>query len=262
MSALMELTATDCSATFDPADGGRLVSFQVRGQEILCTGGADLFHWGNFVMAPWVGRLRDARLDFEGKSYPFVANKGPNALHGLVTDTPWQVTGDGEMSVALPAPWPWAGRVVQRTTLSEGRAEFVIELHAEERMPAAIGWHPWFVRKLPGAPDSAELQLDIAPGKMWLNDETGLPTGALGAPVPQPWDYCFRELAADPVLRWPGVLELTVSSDCDDWIIYNMEPEGLCVEPWTAPPNSLNLPNPRIVLPGDPLVATMTWTWR
>jgi galactose mutarotase-like enzyme len=41
-----------------------------------------------------------------------------------------------------------------------------------------------------------------------------------------------------------------------------MEDAGVCVEPWTAPPNSLNMPNPRIVTPDAPLVATMTWTWR
>jgi hypothetical protein len=41
-----------------------------------------------------------------------------------------------------------------------------------------------------------------------------------------------------------------------------MEDAGVCVEPWTAPPNSLNMPNPRIVTPDAPLVASMTWTWR
>jgi galactose mutarotase-like enzyme len=41
-----------------------------------------------------------------------------------------------------------------------------------------------------------------------------------------------------------------------------MEDEGVCVEPWTAPPNSLNMPNPRIVMPGVPLVTMMTWAWR
>ena len=58
---------------------------------------------------------------------------------------------------------------------------------------------------------------------MWANDSTGLPSGTLTAPAPRPWDYCFRDLRADPIVRWPGELELTVSSDCEDWIIYDME---------------------------------------
>ena len=36
-------------------------------------------------------------------------------------------------------------------------------------------------------------------------------------------------------------LELTVSSDCEDWVVYDMENAGVCVEPWTSPPN----PSPR-----------------
>ena len=97
---------------------------------------------------------------------------------------------------------------------------------------------------------------------MWANDPTGLPSGKLTAPAPRPWDYCFRDLRAEPIVRWPGELELTIGSDCEDWVIYDMEDAGVCVEPWTAPPNSLNMPNPHIVTPDAPLVASMIWTWR
>ena len=112
-------------------------------------------------------------------------------------------------------------------------------------MPVAVGWHPWFVRRLPETAASAELELDVRPGLMWANDVTGLPSGKLTEPVPRPWDYCFRNLLADPVVRWPGELELTVGSDCQDWIVYDLEEAGVCIEPWTAPPNSLNMPKPR-----------------
>ena len=262
MTETMRLAAEGCAATFNPADGGRLISFLVGDHELLVAQGKDVFHSGSFVMAPWVGRLRGARLDYGDAQYHFTANSGPHALHGLVTDRPWQVTGDGELSIELGDPWPWPCRVVQRTQLRGRRATFRIEVHAREAMPAAVGWHPWFVRRLAGTPKSAELELDAEPGLMWANDSTGLPSGKLTAPAPRPWDYCFRELRADPIVRWPGELELTVSSDCKDWIIYDMEDAGVCVEPWTAPPNSLNLPKPRIVTRDAPLVASMTWTWR
>ena len=258
----MQLTSEDCVATFDPADGGRLASFRVDGRELLVSHGADVFHSGSFVMAPWVGRLRDARFTYEGQTYGFPANSGPHALHGLATGRPWRPTGDGELSLELEAPWPWPCRVVQRTELAPGRAIFRIELHARTVMPAAVGWHPWFVRRLAGATSSSELQLKIEPGLMWANDAAGLPDGTLTAPAPRPWDYCFRDLEKSPVVSWPGELELTVSSDCEDWVIYEREEAGVCVEPWTAPPNSLNLPSPRIVTPDAPLTATMTWTWR
>jgi aldose 1-epimerase len=89
-----------------------------------------------------------------------------------------------------------------------------------------------------------------------------VPTGELGPPAPRPWDHCFRDLAADPVIRWPGILELTVSSSCADWVISDQEDAGVCVEPWSAPPNAVNTPEAHIVHPGDPLIATMTWTWQ
>jgi aldose 1-epimerase len=258
----MQLTAADCVATFEPADGGRLRSFRIGGRELLVPHGKDVFHSGSFVMAPWVGRLRDARLNYGDVQVQFTANSGPHALHGLVTERPWRVTGDGEMSVEIGAPWPWPCHMVQRAELSAGRATFRIELHAREPMPAAVGWHPWFLRRLAGAPPSAELELQVEPGLMWANDASGLPDGTLTAPAARPWDYCFRDLRKAPVVRWPGELEVTVNSDCKEWVIYDMEEAGVCVEPWTAPPNSLNLPNPRIVTPDAPLVATMTWTWR
>lgn len=262
MTETLRLTAEDCAATFNPADGGRLTSFVVGDHELLVAQGKDVFHFGSFAMAPWVGRLRDARLDYGGAQHRFTANAGPHALHGLVTERPWQVTGDGELSIELGDPWPWPCRVVQFTQLSARQATFRIELHARETMPAAVGWHPWFARRLAGTAKAAELELDVEPGLMWANDSTGLPSGKLTAPAPRPWDYCFRDLRADPIVRWPGEFELIVSSDCEDWIIYDLEDEGLCVEPWTAPPNSLNMPNARIVTPDAPLVTSMTWTWR
>lgn len=258
----MQLTAEGCSATFDPADGGRLTSFRVGDHELLVQQGADVFHSGSFVMAPWVGRLRNAELNWEGKTYPFTANARPHALHGLVTERPWQVTGDGEMSIELGAPWPWPCRVVQRTELAAGRAIFVIEVQARERMPVAVGWHPWFVRRLAGTPASAELELLVEPGAMWANDGVGLPTGEMTAPLPRPWDHCFRNLKRDPSVRWPGELELTVSSDCKNWVIYERDESGVCIEPWTASPNSVNMPNPKVIGPGETLTASMTWTWR
>ncbi len=72
----------------------------------------------------------------------------------------------------------------------------------------------------------------------------------------------LSDLRAEPGVRWPGELELTVGSDCEDWVIYDMEDAGGCAEPWTAPPNSLNMPNPRIGAPDGPLVASMTSTPR
>ncbi len=264
MTPQLRLTAGNVAAAFDPADGGRLTSFTIGGRELLVQSGRDSYHWGSFVIAPWVGRLRDGILSYHGQEYPFPRNSGPHAVHGLVTDQPWTMVGKDTMEIELNKAWPWPGRVRQQATLTEQSCEFRIEVHADEPMPIAVGWHPWFQRTLLG-PDgtaSAEIQLNVRPCKMYANDRSGLPSGELIDPVDRPWDYCFIDLAAPPVVRWPGTLELTVQSNCSHWVFYDQEEPGICIEPWTAPPNSLNMPNPTIVTPNRPLTAAMTWTWR
>ena len=260
----MELEADGCRATILPLHGGRMSSLEIDDWELLVPDGADIFHWGNFAMAPWVGRLRDGVLRFRGSEYAFPRNAPPHALHGLVTDRPWREDGPGVLSIALADPWPWRGRITHSMRLEAGRLDFRLELTADEPMPAALGWHPWFNTWLTDRRGKrvGPIVLDARPRLMCANDADGVPSGELVPPVPRPWDYCFSDLAVPPAVRWPGALELTVESNCSDWVIYDQEPQGLCVEPWTAPPNALNSPNATVVMPESPLVATMTWRWR
>lgn len=258
------MEADGVSVAFDASAGGRLSSVKIRGWEILATGGADLYHWGNFVIAPWVGRLRHGFLDHAGTRHSFPLNAGPHAVHGLVTQEPWRETAPGVLEVDLPDPWPWHGKVVHEVEVHPERLAFRLTLVADEAMPAALGWHPWFPRQIVGPKDATAgpVELDVDPGLMWAHDDEGIPTGALVPPESRPWDYCFRNLAAPPRVRWRGALELEIRSDCSDWVIYDREPQAVCVEPWTGPPNSLNMPSPTLARPGQPLTAESVWTWR
>ncbi len=254
-------------ATIEPAAGGRLASLVIAGYELLPLEGVDLYHWGSFVLAPWTGRLRDGRFSHAGRDYRMPLTAPPHAIHGLVADIPWQVLGPGLLGVELTDPWPWRGRLVHTLRLEPDRMVFRLELHADEPMPAAVGWHPWFLRQIEGPSGLlGPVELDVAPGRMYEHGPDGLPTGELVKPKPRPWDDCFIDLAHAPRLRWrsghgPG-LELSVESDCPCWVLYDEEPQAICIEPWTAPPNSLNLPEPRIVTPEEPLTAVMTWRWK
>jgi aldose 1-epimerase len=134
-----------------------------------------------------------------------------------------------------------------------------MELHADEPMPASIGWHPYFIRHI--ADVAGALELDFEPGAMYLRDATGIATTELVPPPPGPWDDCFTDLRRPPVLRWPGFLELTIESDCPDWVVYTVPEDTVSVEPQSAPPDALNT-DPTVVQPGHPLAAEMTWRWR
>lgn len=258
-SDLLSLSATGVDLVVDLAAGGRIASLVVDGHELLKTSGDGPITWGSFPMAPFAGRIRDAAFTFAGSRRQLPASLPPHAIHGTVLDRRWHVVGDTTITTELGPDWPFAGGVVQRFELSADHLTCRMELHADEPMPASIGWHPYFARRIPGV--AGELELDLEAGAMYVRDEAGIATAELVPPPPGPWDDCFTDLRRPPVLRWPDFLELTIESDCPDWVVYTVPQDALCVEPQTAPPDALNT-DPTVVQPGRPLVAEMTWRWR
>ena len=267
---LLHLDAPGAHAIVDLADGGRVSSLVVDGRELLVTEGSGPFACGSFPMAPFAGRVRDGTFTFGGQRHQLAIGMPPHAIHGTVVNRAWQRLDDRTITTDLGPAWPFAGRVLQQFDLQAGRFAFRLEVHADEPMPASIGWHPWFVRQpmmqagtagagVSGATPEVELSLDA--GAMYQRDAVGITTAELTAPSSGPWDDCFNDLRHPPTLRWPGFLELIVESDCRDWVIYTVPALALCVEPQTAPPDALNM-DPTIVVPGRPLIAEMTWTWR
>ncbi|HNI34126.1 MAG TPA: hypothetical protein PLV93_01940 [Microthrixaceae bacterium] len=258
------------SATADVAlQGGRLSSLVVGDLELLVTSGEKPTRWGSFPMVPWCGRLRDARLTFDGRCYEFPPTSPPHANHGFGHLQLWSEVESGERSVTIRTElggagtpgeaWPFGGHVEQRFELFDDRLVVAVEVHAGETpMPAMAGWHPWFRRELRrGAP----AELSRIGGSVYAVGDDGIPTGDL-VPVPAgPWDACFVDIGSDPVVRWPGALELTVSSTFDHWVIYTMPDHALCVEPESGAPNEPNR-SPRVIVPGEPLVGSMTLAWR
>jgi galactose mutarotase-like enzyme len=257
---VIRLSAGPASLLVDTDQGGRIASLVVAGRELLVTSGFGPFGWGSFPMAPFAGRLRNARLAFDGRTYELPANEAPHALHGLVFERPWETLDHEAAAVTIACelgpPWPFAGRVRQRFVLAADRLDVTMELEADEPQPAVIGWHPWFRRRVAGG----EIEIEVEPSAMYRLDADGLPTGELVDPVPRPWDDCFVGLARPPVVRWPGVLRLTIESDAVAWVVYDRQVDGICIEPQTGPPDEPNFA-PKIVVPGDPLRIAMTWRW-
>jgi aldose 1-epimerase len=255
----LELMAPGVGAVVDLVAGGRLASLVVDGRELLKTQGDGPITWGSFPMAPFAGRVRDATLRFAGETYALHPTLPPHAIHGTVLGRRWRVVGDRAIATDLGPDWPFAGYAMQRFELGSDHLTCRLELHADEPMPASIGWHPYFARRPDGV--AGALELDFEAGAMYVRDAAGIATDRRIEPPPGPWDDCFTDLRRPPVLRWPGFLELTIESDCRHWVVYTAPPDALCVEPQTAPPDAVNT-DPTIVLPGQPLIAEMTWRWR
>ncbi len=246
-------------ATILPADGGRLGSLTVDGLELLVGRNPDPIQWGSYPMAPWAGRTRHGRFTFRGEEHALPLTMPPHAIHGVVLDRPWTVTGDGELAIELDERWPFRARVTQRFRLDGDALEVTMALDAGEPMPGVIGWHPWFRRVLAEGDEPVRLRFEA--GEMLVRDAEGIPTGERVRPSPGPWDDAFTDVAAEPELHWPGRLRLTIGSSCPWWVVYTQPSHAVCVEPQSGPPDALNN-HPDTVRPGAPLVERMRWSWR
>jgi len=252
-----------------PAHGGRLASLVVHGSELLVTEGPGPMMWGCYPMVPFAGRIRDGAFAFDERSFSLPLTMPPHAIHGTAFERAWTVQdeqpAESRIAIDLGPDWPFAGRASQHFVLGKGGLKVSMTLEADEPMPVTMGWHPWFRRELTGTvaepmPASAPAQLQFDATRMYERGPDGIPTGRLVAPSDGPWDDCFTGVRTPPRLVWPGRFALSLTSTCDHWVVYDEPADAICVEPQTGPPDSVNLA-PRVVLPGVPLTASMTWHW-
>ena len=260
-----------------PAAGCRLGSLRVAGLELLrqppgvpSASPADrLLGWGSFPMVPWAGRVGRGVFNNGPVRHRLPTDLlPPHAVHGTGVAAQWRSAAaptDREVSFVydLGDPWPYPGRVTQRFELGpdELRLTLAVETGGTS-FPAQAGWHPWFLRRPLGAPDgSAPVELAFEPDWQEERGPDRLPTGRRIDPLPGPWDDCFgMPDGVCATLDWPGLLRLTVTSDCRWVVVFDRLDDALCVEPQTGPPNGLNT-LPRSVTPIDPLEAVTTWHW-
>jgi aldose 1-epimerase len=259
----LELTAPGVIARLDPGAGGRVAALVVDGLDLLLTEGYGPIAWGCYPMVPWAGRLRDGRLRWGGEEHRLPTTMPPHAIHGTTWDAPWRVAearpDRARLEIELGPPWPFGGRAVHEVVLGPDALALRLEVNAGDRpMPAIVGWHPWFARRLARGDPAI---LDLAAGGMLAKGPDGLPTGEVVPPPPGPWDDCFIGLVRPPVVRWPGAVAVSVRSDAAWWVVYTEREEGICIEPQTGPPNGFWTGEHATVSPGEPLVATMTLAW-
>lgn len=235
--------------------GGRLASLQVDGLDLLAHNGDAPTQWGCFVMAPFAGRLDRGLLRIDGADHQMPLTAAPHAIHGTVVEAPAVAVDATTIRMELGPTWPVAGHVLHRVELAEDRLMLQLEVHSDGgSFPASCGWHPWFPRRL----DGAEVEITLSATSMLARGADGLPDGRrITPPPPGPWDDCFEGITAPTVLEWPGVLRLRIDSDADYLVVYDEQPDAVCVEPQTAPPDDLAF----TVEPERPLVTTTTWHW-
>ncbi len=260
--SIERLTAGSAVLEVDPVDGGRWTSLRVGDLELLSgavvAGVPRGVQHGCFVMAPYAGRLGHGRLTWGGRTWQLPLDAPPHAIHGHVFDVPWTVTAPGVLAARLADPWPFPGSVEQHLDLQPDRLDVRVVLRAEQEMPADLGLHPWFPRRLARGGDVA---LHVEPRQMYVQGGESLPTGELVTPPGGPYDDCFVGTAAPPRLVWPDALELTITSDHEHWVVFDQLPDAVCVEPQTGPPDAVALGRATTVPAGGELVLAASFAW-
>jgi aldose 1-epimerase len=185
-----------------PSVGCNVVSFAVDGVEYL-QGPADLktalssrgvgdlsaFNFGVPIMYPMPNRVRDAKFVFEGRTYSFKPNAGPNFMHGLVHSVGWESLGRSEKPGSVSAHFrldfkpgtPWYDafplrhmlKLTIRAAERSVRWEYSVDnTMGDKPVPFGFGLHPWFRYVDPRSRTTLTLPAD---SKMEATD--WLPTG-------------------------------------------------------------------------------------
>ena len=260
----VRLESEGVEAVLDPGAGGRIAELRVDGLDLIVPHGWGTLAWGAYPMIPWAGRLRNGAFDWRGETVRVEQTEPPHAIHGTALHRAWRLVAataeSATMALDLRPDWPFGGRAVHRVDLDPAGLTSTIEVHAGRPMPAIIGWHPWFPRRLARG---GELELDFDPSGMLLRGPDGIPTREVVSPAAGPWDDAFVGVREPPVVRWPGAVEISIhAAGATCWVVYTEQPGAIAVEPQTGPPNGLATGDDAVVEPGAPLVGSMRLAWR
>lgn len=255
---LPRIAASDTSATIDPI-GGRVATFEVGPRSILFDPPERVperrdwvdppgtwIHAGNPVLFPQAGTLVDHR---------FVEAGTIIKTHGLVYQRPWAVDLQEPsrlvLSIASSAEtqraFPFSWRLEEEVAVSPAVLHCTLRIinTGDRVLPAAPGWHPYFNLPLE---EKSRLRIDAVPG---YHAPAG-PEGALDDVL---------TLSRTPLHAvWPsGALRMTTSDQFGCLVVYTAPGQPMvCIEPWVAPPNSLNDPAARLsVRPGTTVTLWM-----
>ncbi len=251
---LVHIAAGDTTAAVDLI-GGRLASFAVGGQAILfapvepppeCRDWVDppgtWIHAGSPLLFPQAGTLRDHRFVDAGTTLK---------SHGIVYQRPWSIEQREpsrlviavESDQATRRAYPFSWRLAQEITVGPRALRSAVHITNTDTvaLPVAPGFHPYFVVPLD---EKSRLQID----------------GVAGFRPPAGPDSMIDDvlvLPREPLrVRWPsGGLLITTSDEHHCLVVYTAPDQPfVCIEPWVAPPNSLNDPTARLsVSPGATL---------
>ncbi|TCM21707.1 aldose 1-epimerase [Novosphingobium sp. PhB165] len=155
---MIVLGAGDYRLELDPARGGSVTRFDWQGKALMRpASGPSIFDVASFPLVPFSNRIAHGRFRADSREVALAPNfpgsDHPHPLHGFGWLAAWDVVEASDFHAVLqhvhPAgEWPWAYRARQVFHLDESGLVLGLSVTnlSAERMPAGLGFHPYFPR--------------------------------------------------------------------------------------------------------------------
>jgi len=272
-----------------PALGCQTLSWKVNGQDLIYLDpeyfqkwpGLNL--WGNPILFPAPGLCSIGQevnvWKYEEKIYPI-------EFHGFADKLPWKLEFHDDSSIVCTLAhsehtlrqYPFEFLARQKISLTENSltVDFEMTNHSIQKMPYGVGWHPYFKKQRAKDGSVIEWLVKMPSCKRWT-----------GNPAEEFVDWNEAVIKSSDrfgignVLLYNSDLPVTLYTDKPEigtikievenfgtptrqmaWVIWNIasDCDYLCVEPWTAPPNVLNIPSAQVIVePGQTSHQKMTF---
>lgn len=236
-----------------PDRGGMITSWQVQGRELLYMDTARFadpalsVRGGIPILFPICGNLPNNTYTYKGQIYTL-------KQHGFARDLPWEVVGqktDGELSFTIGLSsddqtlekYPFRFRL-EFTYSLQGQTLVIdqtIENLSDEVMPFSIGFHPYFL-----ALEKHQLRFEI-PATEALDQRTQdrYPFFNTFDFAQDEIDWAFletsRQVSHVTDLSRHTRITLTAADEFPLLVFWTVKGKDFyCLEPWSAPRNSLN----------------------
>jgi len=265
MSQSITLRAGHQVLLLEPILGGRAVSWKVDGVELLASKSDHLVEYGMYPMGPWAGRLNANSLMFQDSLHELPPTYQQWALHGTTYFQQWKVVEQSEhsctLSCELEDPWPWEGIIEVTWLLHDDELTTTIQVRSSrDEFPAVTGLHPWFSK----TNSFGKGQWELSECRLAEREDSFELSGRL---IDKPdtagvFDDAFYVPAHTAVIRWGDALVMEIHQSHEWFVVYDEEPNFMCIEPQTGPPNGVNdaLIGPVFVVsPERPLIQEVSW---
>ena len=244
-----------------------------------------------YLLAPWSNRIAGAAFVFEGRRYALHPDFfDGTAIHGIVKDQPFEILDRTPVSARLGFDsrvienpnFPFAFQAIARYELDATRLECELSIHnaGGTPMPAACGFHPFFMRTLFDPDESVTLHAPVAgrypadgcvPTAPPADDPVCAQLRDTVAVSELKLDDCFAGFSGSATITWPGSgvrAQMRCSPTLTHAVVYTPNEPFFCIEPVSHANDGFNIlargethGGTTVLAPGDALVAQMILTF-